>query len=117
MGLVSMTLAYLGVLVELADRNEIYRNPLHPYTEALMSAVAIPDPDLRETRKRIILQGEIPSPRNPPSGCPFHPRCSERNPRCSVEAPPLRQADEPGHLVACHYPEADSAAATVSASD
>jgi len=92
---------YLGKIVELTDRVELYRNPLHPYTKALMSAIPIPDPGLK--REQIILEGDVPSPLNPPSGCRFHPRCPIAEEICSQEAPPLRAL--PGseeHLVACH---------------
>ena len=96
---------YLGKIVELADRDSIYLNPLHPYTQALMSAVPIPDPDLLETRERIILKGDIPSPANPPTGCNFHTRCPvAREERCPIEEPELREL-RPGHWVACHYAE------------
>jgi len=96
---------YLGKIVELADRDSIYGNPLHPYTQALMSAVPIPDPDLLETRERIILKGDIPSPANPPTGCNFHTRCPvAREERCPIEEPELREL-RPGHWVACHYAE------------
>lgn len=96
---------YLGKLVEVGGTSTLFMQPKHPYTEALMSAVALPDPDLRKTRKRIVLEGEIPSPRNPPSGCPFHPRCGYREDRCSTEPPPLREYPDATHLVACHFPE------------
>jgi oligopeptide transport system ATP-binding protein len=90
---------YLGRIVELADADELYANPLHPYSRALLSAVPIPDPDLR--RPRILLQGEPPSPLAPPSGCSFHPRCAARKAACSAEPPALVDAGG-GHLVACH---------------
>lgn len=94
---------YLGRLVEIADRNALYANPLHPYTQALFSAIPIPDPTV--TRQRIILEGDVPSPLNPPSGCRFHPRCpAARLPHCSQEDPQLREL-RPGHFVACHYAE------------
>ncbi len=96
---------YLGKIVELADRDSIYLNPLHPYTQALMSAVPVPDPDLLETRERIILEGDIPSPANPPTGCNFHTRCPVvREDHCPLEEPELREL-RPGHRVACHYAE------------
>ena len=96
---------YLGAMAELADVGEIYEHPGHPYTVALLSA--IPDPDPRHRKKRIILKGDIPSPANPPSGCRFHTRCWLRerlgNPeRCSAETPELREV-APGHQVACHF--------------
>jgi peptide/nickel transport system ATP-binding protein len=90
---------YLGRIVELADAAELYRNPLHPYTEALLSAVPVPDPKAK--RNRIRLQGDVPSPMTPPTGCHFHTRCPIAEPRCSQTAPPLRQRSD-GHFVACH---------------
>ncbi|HTO99869.1 MAG TPA: ABC transporter ATP-binding protein [Anaerolineales bacterium] len=96
---------YLGRLVEVGTTTTLFTRPTHPYTEALLSAVAIPDPDLRGKRNRIILEGEIPSPRNPPPGCPFHTRCAYREPQCTMKAPALTPTDEPSHLVACHLPE------------
>jgi oligopeptide/dipeptide ABC transporter ATP-binding protein len=93
---------YLGKIVELADRVELYQNALHPYTRALMSAIPIPDPDFE--RERIILEGDVPSPLNPPPGCSFHPRCPIAKEICPHESPPLRQAasGNEGHLIACH---------------
>lgn len=90
---------YLGALVEMATKEELYKNPLHPYTKALLSAVPIPDPTLR--RDRIILKGDIPSPANPPSGCKFHTRCPYAIKRCSEEMPEYREVDKE-HFVACH---------------
>lgn len=90
---------YLGSLVEMAPKNELYSNPLHPYTKALLSAVPIPDPTLK--RQRIILQGDIPSPANPPSGCKFHTRCPYATKRCSEEVPEYRNMGS-DHFVACH---------------
>jgi oligopeptide transport system ATP-binding protein len=92
---------YLGVLVELTDRDELYTNPLHPYTQALLSAVPIPDPTVTRARQRTILEGDPPSPINPPSGCRFHPRCPIAQDYCSVDTPVWREV-KPGHLVACH---------------
>jgi oligopeptide transport system ATP-binding protein len=92
---------YLGKLVELADRNALYEDPLHPYTRALLSAVPIPDPKIEAKRERTVLRGEVPSPLNPPSGCVFHPRCPIAVDRCSAEIPPLREI-RPGHWAACH---------------
>lgn len=91
---------YLGRLVEIADRSEIYRNPLHPYTKALLSAVPIPDPVIDAQRERILLTGEVPSPLNPPTGCVFHPRCPIAIDDCSGVIPDMREV-EPGHWAGC----------------
>ena len=91
---------YLGHMVEMAERNEIYRNPIHPYTKALLSAVPIPDPVLDAQRERVLLTGEVPSPLNPPSGCVFHPRCPVANDTCSQILPELREV-ETDHYSAC----------------
>ena len=92
---------YLGVIVELTSRNELYDNPLHPYTQALLSAVPIPDPRETRARQRIILPGDPPSPIDPPKGCRFHPRCPIVMEICSQEEPTWREVG-PGHWVACH---------------
>ena len=92
---------YLGVMVELATRDELYAHPLHPYTQALLSAVPVPDPMVEEKRQRIILQGEIPSPVNPPSGCRFRTRCPLAVAICSEQRPEWREVG-PAHWVACH---------------
>jgi peptide/nickel transport system ATP-binding protein len=90
---------YLGRVVEITKAHELYKNPLHPYTKSLLSAVPIPDPRVERQRERIILKGEVPSPQNPPAGCHFHPRCSLAIAECALTIPPLR--DVGGHEVAC----------------
>jgi oligopeptide/dipeptide ABC transporter ATP-binding protein len=92
---------YLGKLVEVATSEKLNAKPLHPYTQSLLSAIPIPDPDLQKSRERIILQGEIPSPLNPPSGCPFRTRCPAAMPQCAETMPPFKEV-EPGHFTACH---------------
>lgn len=90
---------YLGNMVEIADRNSMYAEPLHPYTQALISAIPMPDP--RRKKERIVLEGDVPSPLNPPTGCPFHPRCPAAMAECSQVKPALKEV-KPGHRVACH---------------
>lgn len=97
---------YLGKIVEMSGSDTLFRDALHPYTHALLSAAPVPDPPLQRARRRLLLEGEVPSPLNPPSGCRFHPRCPVgRNQEvCRVTEPPL-EAKEAGHLVACHFPQ------------
>ncbi len=91
---------YLGRIMEMTSSGELYENPLHPYTRALLSAIPIPDPIAEKTRQRIVLKGEVPSPVNPPPGCHFHPRCQLAKPECGQVRPPLRDVGN-GHYVAC----------------
>ena len=92
---------YLGKMVELADADEIYNRPLHPYSKSLLSAVPVPDPKIARANKRIVLKGDIPSPLNAPSGCPFHTRCAYATDICSQSMPPFEEI-ETGHFIACH---------------
>jgi oligopeptide/dipeptide ABC transporter ATP-binding protein len=95
---------YLGKIAEIAEADELYATPRHPYTKALLSAIPTPDP--KAIRNRVILQGDVPSPLNPPSGCFFHPRCPIARPNCSVDYPELRDVSAWNgvHQAACHYP-------------
>ena len=99
-----MAVMYLGKIVEMSNRDEIYLHPLHPYTQALMSAVPVPDPDIVETRHRIILEGDIPSPANPPVGCNFNTRCPIAKEICFQEEPSYREI-KGNHWTACHFAE------------
>ncbi len=100
-----VAIMYLGKIVELGTRDEVYDHPLHPYTQALLSAIPMPDPELEGKRQRIILEGDIPSPANPPQGCRFHPRCGYATDICCQEDPKFRRlgAALPPHMVACHH--------------
>jgi oligopeptide/dipeptide ABC transporter ATP-binding protein len=94
---------YLGRVAELAKSEDMYRMPLHPYTQALLSAIPVPDPEIESKRKRIILEGDVPSPVNPPSGCNFNPRCWKAQAICREVIPPLEEK-QPNHYAACHFP-------------
>lgn len=109
---------YLGRVVEIGDNTQIYEHPTHPYTQALLSAVPVPDPKLRGQRTRIALSGDVPSPANPPAGCPFHTRCWKAQPKCSTEPPALTMADDGAgqHLSSCHFATPFAASGTVETS-
>ena len=98
---------YLGKIVELAEKDQLFSRPQHPYTEALLEAVPLPDPEV--PRERVILGGEVPSPINPPAGCHFHTRCPYALERCKSEVPATKEV-RPGHFVACHLREVETAA-------
>ncbi|MEO7423249.1 MAG: ABC transporter ATP-binding protein, partial [Ornithinibacter sp.] len=109
---------YLGKMAELGTEDEVYSRPTHPYTQALLSAVPVPDPSLRGKREQIVLEGDVPSPANPPSGCRFHTRCFKAQDICSVEEPQLILRPDGGgeHLSACHFAEARTIVDTVDVS-
>jgi oligopeptide transport system ATP-binding protein len=98
---------YLGRIVELSTRDDVFDHPLHPYTQALLSAIPIPDPDKEDKRQRLILEGDVPSPANPPKACRFHPRCSYATDICQEEDPVYRDLgpENKEHWVACHHAE------------
>ncbi|MFE9959285.1 ABC transporter ATP-binding protein [Micromonospora sp. NPDC005299] len=98
---------YLGKIVEIGDRDQVLRNPTHPYTQSLLSAVPVPDPVRRDARRRIVLKGDIPNAINPPSGCSFRTRCFRAEPRCATETPALVERVGPGRLTACHFAAPD----------
>ena len=100
---------YLGKIVEISPAEELYERPVHPYTEALLSAVPVPDPDLSAARKQIVLEGDVPSPISPPSGCRFHPRCRYATEICRTEEPLLQLRGSVGHMAACHHPLSNGA--------
>jgi oligopeptide transport system ATP-binding protein len=110
---------YLGRMAELGEEDEVYSRPTHPYTQALLSAVPVPDPTLRGKRAQIVLEGDVPSPANPPSGCRFHTRCWKAQERCTVEDPALIPRPDGGgeHLSACHFAEPRTIVETVDVSD
>jgi oligopeptide/dipeptide ABC transporter ATP-binding protein len=95
---------YLGKIVEISPAEELYERPVHPYTEALLSAVPIPDPDMPASRQHVVLEGDVPSPISPPPGCRFHPRCRYATDICTIEEPPLIPHGSPGHVAPCHHP-------------
>jgi oligopeptide/dipeptide ABC transporter ATP-binding protein len=97
---------YLGKLVELGSGDEIYHRPAHPYTQALIQAIPVPDPLAEKGKGGVAIRGDLPSPRNPPSGCRFRTRCPRAQDLCAQEEPPLREFDA-GHVAACHFPLRD----------
>jgi oligopeptide/dipeptide ABC transporter ATP-binding protein len=105
---------YLGKIVELTDKRSLFANPQHPYTEALLAAVPVPDPKIQ--RKQVILAGDVPSPINPPSGCRFHTRCPYAFERCRIEEPLMKQV-RPAHWAACHLRDAAPTAVALPALD
>ena len=110
---------YLGKMAEIGDEDEVYSRPTHPYTQALLSAVPVPDPTLRNKREQIVLQGDVPSPANPPSGCRFHTRCFKAQEKCKVDVPELIQRPDGAgeHLSACHFAAPREIVQTIDVSD
>jgi oligopeptide transport system ATP-binding protein len=106
---------YLGKIVEKTSRERLFRDPQMPYTQSLLTAAPVPDPVVQRARTRVVLRGDIPSPLDPPSGCPFHTRCPVAVDRCTVEVPPLVGVTSPDHLVACHLVDRDTGAPDVPA--
>jgi oligopeptide transport system ATP-binding protein len=105
---------YLGKIVELAEADKLYEDPQHPYTQALLSSIPVADPEVARRKDRIVLTGDVPSPANPPSGCPFHERCWKMQSVCKQQMPPLELKDgDPGHQVACWFPGPDGAPGTI----
>jgi oligopeptide/dipeptide ABC transporter ATP-binding protein len=105
---------YLGKVVEIAEADKLYADPQHPYTQALLSSIPVADPEVARRKDRIILKGDVPSPQNPPSGCPFHERCWKMQSICKEQMPPLEMKDgDPGHQMACWFPGPDGAPGTI----
>lgn len=105
---------YLGKVVEIAEAEKLYADPQHPYTQALLSSIPVADPEVARRKDRIILKGDVPSPQNPPPGCPFHVRCWKAQSICKQQMPPLEMKDgDPGHQMACHFPGPEGAPGTI----
>ena len=105
---------YLGKIVEIAEADKLYEDPQHPYTQALLSSIPVADPEVARRKDRIVLQGDVPSPANPPPGCPFHVRCWKAQSICKQTMPPLEMKDgDPGHQMACHFPGPEGAPGTI----